>query len=89
MSRGQIGEGSQESMVLHHLQSGAELSPFFALQQYGILRLASAVYYLRRAGHAIDTRMERRGRKAFAAYSLSLHSSIDKSYALISNVDRA
>ena len=71
MKRGRILEGSQEWTVLHHLQTGAELTPFFALQQYGILRLAARIMALRQAGHAIDTRMERRGRKAWAAYRMS------------------
>ena len=87
MKRGRILEGSQEWNVLHHLQSGAELTPFFALQQYGILRLAARIADLREAGHAIDTRMERRGRKAFAAYSL--HRSIDKSDGRMQDADRA
>lgn len=89
MSRGQILEGSQEYAVLHHLQTGAEIEPFFALRQYGILRLAAAIYYLRRAGFAIDTRLERRNGKHWAAYSLSQHRSIDKSDALMQDADRA
>ena len=70
MKRGRILEGSQEWNVLHHLQSGAELTPFFALQQYGILRLAARIMMLRQAGHAIDTRIVRNQRKAWAAYAL-------------------
>ena len=70
MKRGRILEGSQEWNVLQHLQSGAELTPFFALQQYGILRLAARIMALRQAGHAIDTRIVRNHRKHWASYRL-------------------
>ena len=75
MRRGRILEGSQEWNVLHHLQTGAELTPFFALQQYGILRLAARIENLRRAGHAIETRIVRNQRKHWASYRLASNES--------------
>ena len=87
MKRGRILEGSQEWRLLAMLQAGREVTPLDALQELGCLRLASRILALRQAGHAIDTRIERNQRKHYAAYSL--HRSIDKSDAFISNVDRA
>jgi hypothetical protein len=45
-----------------------ELTPVEALNRFGCFRLAARVDELRGAGHPIETRIEKKGRKRFASY---------------------
>ncbi len=71
-ARGQIRDGSQESQVLAHLQTGAELTDLEALRLYGIRRLAARIFNLRRDEVPITDRTIRQGRKHFSAYRLAV-----------------
>ena len=46
---------SINSNVLAHLRRGQTLTPLNALRLYGTLRLASAIYDLRKLGHDIKS----------------------------------
>ena len=48
---------TQEQRVLAHLKTGRRLTQFEALQELGILRLASRINDLKRAGHKIQSKM--------------------------------
>lgn len=61
---------SQEARVLEYLRTGAELSPLEALHKFNCLRLGARIFALRKKGNPIQSRTERRGRKAWAVYSL-------------------
>lgn len=43
----------QTDMVLHHLETKGSITPLEALQEYGIMRLASRVTDLKNAGYRI------------------------------------
>lgn len=68
--RGRIHEGSQDALILAHLQTGAEIDPLTALHKFGCFRLGARIHCLRGAGVAIDARMVRNGRKFHAVYKL-------------------
>ena len=63
---------SQTQQILLYLQSGRELTPLEALQMFKVMRLAARIEELREAGHPIQTRMVRQGRKGWAAYTLAI-----------------
>ncbi len=50
---------SQVSLILNHLQTGAEINPFEALKEYGCYRLGAVIYILRDEGYIISSRIER------------------------------
>lgn len=49
---------SQMSLILNHLQTGAEINPLDALSKYGVYRLGAIIYELKKEGYKILTRME-------------------------------
>jgi hypothetical protein len=61
---------TQAESILLHLRTGASLTPLEALERWGCARLAARIDDLRHAGHDIETTMVRRGRKAWAQYTL-------------------
>lgn len=61
----------QEDAILDWLRQGHSLSPLEALQRFQCLRLGARVFDLRRKGHAIVSRTERQGRKAWSVYMLN------------------
>jgi hypothetical protein len=60
---------TQEEWVLRQLKKQS-LTPLQAFVRFGILRLAAVVYDLKKKGHRIATKMEEKGNKRFAKYSL-------------------
>lgn len=62
---------SQAAAILDYLRSGRELTPLEALDKFACFRLAARIEGLRAAGHAIDTRIETRNGKRYAAYRLA------------------
>jgi hypothetical protein len=61
---------TQTEAIRAHLESGRDLTPLDALDQYGVFRLAARSDDLRGEGLDIETVIERRGRKRFARYKL-------------------
>jgi hypothetical protein len=61
---------TQTEMIRAHLESGREITPIDALQQYGCFRLAARINDLRKAGLPIETITEQRDGKAWAKYRL-------------------
>lgn len=61
---------TQTEMIRAHLESGREITPIDALQQYGCFRLAARINDLRKAGMQIETITEQREGKAWAKYRL-------------------
>ena len=61
---------TQTEAIRAHLESGRDLTPLDALDQYGVFRLAARIDELRGEGLDIETVIERRGRKRFARYKL-------------------
>ena len=61
---------TQTEMIRAHLESGREITPSDALQQYGCFRLAARINDLRKAGLPIETITEQRDGKAWAKYRL-------------------
>lgn len=61
----------QEDAILDWLRQGHSLSPLEAMQRFQCLRLGARVFDLRRKGHAIVSRTERQGRKAWSVYMLN------------------
>ena len=61
---------TQTEMIRAHLESGREITPIDALQQYGCFRLAARINDLRKAGLPIETITEQREGKAWAKYRL-------------------
>ena len=61
---------TQTEMIRAHLESGREITPMDALQQYGCFRLAARIKDLRDAGMPIETATEQRDGKAWAKYRL-------------------
>ena len=49
---------SQFALVLKHLESGKEINPNIAINQYGIYRLGAVIYCLKQEGYNIATRLE-------------------------------
>ena len=50
--------GSQTTLILNHLLTGAEIRPLEALQKYGVYRLGAVIYNLKKEGYVISTRTE-------------------------------
>lgn len=50
-------KATQAQKVLRHMQEKGGITPLEAMQQYGVMRLASRVHDLRRAGHNIKDEM--------------------------------
>ncbi|NLF35490.1 MAG: hypothetical protein GX585_05950 [Clostridiales bacterium] len=66
---------NQNKLILDALKEGKEVTPQFAMREFGVMRLGSRIYDLRRMGHPIATEMKegtnRYGRKIqFASYKL-------------------
>ena len=61
---------SQSEAIRSHLESGRDLTPLDALDQYGVFRLAARIDELRTEGLDIETIIERRGKKRYARYKL-------------------
>ena len=66
---------TQNEKILRHLETYGTITPFEALQEYGIMRLASRITDLKKAGYVIITNMvssyNRFGEKVrYASYSL-------------------
>jgi hypothetical protein len=62
---------SQADRILAHLKRGKRITPIQALNKFGILRLASRIHELKRAGHDIRRRTIEKQGKHFAAYWLA------------------
>jgi hypothetical protein len=61
---------TQTEMIRAHLESGREITPIDALNQYGCFRLAARIDELRRSNMDIETIMETRNGKKFARYRI-------------------
>lgn len=66
---------TQKETVLKHLKENGGLTPMVAFREYGITRLGGIVYFLRKDGHKIETRIievkDRHGHKCrVAEYTL-------------------
>ena len=61
---------TQTEMIRAHLQSGRDLTPIDALNDYGCFRLAARIKELRNQGLPIKTLTEQRDGKAWAKYRL-------------------
>ena len=61
---------TQTEMIRAHLESGRDITPIDALEQYGCFRLAARISDLRKAGLPIETLTEQRSGKAWARYRL-------------------
>jgi hypothetical protein len=66
---------TQSEKILRHLEEYGTITPMEAMQDYGIMRLASRITDLKKAGHIIVTNMvsghNRFGEKTrYASYSL-------------------
>lgn len=49
---------SQVTIILNHLQTGAEINPLEALSRYGIYRLGAVIFILKGEGYNILSRIE-------------------------------
>jgi hypothetical protein len=58
--------------VLKHLQNGHMITPLQALRLFGTIRLAAAIYDLRKEGNDIKMEPMTVGRKRFASYWMGL-----------------
>ena len=70
-----MGRLKQTERILRHLETCGSISSLEAMQEYGIMRLASRINDLKKAGYPIRremvTRMNRYGETVtFARYSL-------------------
>jgi hypothetical protein len=61
---------TQTEMIRAHLESGRDITPIDALEQYGCFRLAARISDLRKAGLPIETLTEQRSGKVWARYRL-------------------
>jgi len=59
---------SQNAMILKDLKAGKVITPIIALKKYNCFRLAARIRDLKDRGHKINTTMQRRKDKRFAAY---------------------
>ena len=50
---------SQVARILKHLESGKEINPMEALEEYGCFRLGAIIYTLKQEGYKIHTRIHR------------------------------
>ena len=49
---------TQTEKILRHLHEHGSITPLDALQEYGVMRLASRICDIKRAGVAVDMEME-------------------------------
>ena len=49
---------SQVTVILNHLQTGAEINPLEALSKYGVYRLGAVIFNLKEEGYNITSRIE-------------------------------
>ena len=61
---------TQTSLVLAHLRTGASLTPREASAKFNCDRLAPRILELKQQGYHIQTTMVRKGKKAWASYTL-------------------
>ena len=61
---------TQKYQILNHLQSGKNITPLEALDQFGCMRLASRINELRDEGYPIETKIMSDKEKRWAEYSL-------------------
>lgn len=61
---------SQEKAILAHLRKGKTLTPLEALNKFSCFRLGARIFELKQAGHAIRSRMVKKGQKWVAEYSM-------------------
>jgi len=59
---------TQTEAILGWLKAGHSLTPLEALERFGCLRAAARVKELREAGHPIESKFVKQGRKRFARY---------------------
>ena len=59
---------TQNDVIELFLKEGGRLSPIKALNLFGVFRLASRVYDLRRKGMAIESEIVRSGKKHWVEY---------------------
>ena len=52
-------DNSQYSLILRHLETGAEINPLEALSMYGCYRLGAVIFNLKKDGYSIMTRIHR------------------------------
>lgn len=52
-------DNSQHTLILHHLETGAEITPMEALNKYGCYRLGAVIFNLKKEGYVITTRIHR------------------------------
>ena len=70
---------TQKNNVLKHLESGREITPLDALEQYGCFRLAAVIWNLRDEGYKIATKtVSNKYGKTFASYKLKDVSTVSK-----------
>jgi hypothetical protein len=70
---------TQQQKVLRHLESGREITPLDALEQYGCFRLSAVIWNLRDEGYNIKTkRVSNKYGKTFASYKLKDDSTVSK-----------
>lgn len=70
---------TQRKNVLKHLESGREITPLDALEQYGCFRLAAVIWNLRDEGYKIATKtVSNKYGKTFASYKLKDVSTVSK-----------
>ena len=61
---------SQTMAILSRLKRGYPITPIYALNHFGCMRLAARINEIRDKGYTVDMRMVRRGDKRYASYSL-------------------
>lgn len=49
---------SQVTVILNHLQTGAEINPLEALSKYGVYRLGAIIFILKEEGYNIKSRRQ-------------------------------
>ena len=49
---------SQVTVILNHLQTGAEINPLEALSKYGVYRLGAIIFILKEEGYNIKARRQ-------------------------------
>lgn len=79
---------SQKQIVLSHLRKNKSITSWFAIQNYGMTRLADIILRLRKEGHNIETKIMkhknmRTGKTShFAKYTYSEHPPVGTNYGL-------
>lgn len=60
---------SKAKKILNYLLKGHPLTPLKALKKFGVYRLSSVIYRLRRKGYSIETRIIE-GKEHYAQYKI-------------------